>query len=929
MITSRLAALTLLASWLPSHGHGALREARSMKLHSPRGQYRLSGPLGERVAANTQNWLLPAPQANPGMLEMFRLRDRQPPPDLVPWAGEFVGKYLTSAIGALRLTDDPRLREHVAAVIVELIGTQAEDGYLGPFPKQERLLGHWDLWGHYHCLVALLLWHEETGDEAALACARRVADLVCAIYLDTGRRMVEAGSTEMNLSIIHALGWLYRTTGEDRYLRLVRQIEKEWEDPAAGDYLRSALAGTDFYRTPKPRWESLHGLQGLVELWRITGDERYRRAFIQHWTSIRNYDRHPTGGFTTGEQAVGNPYSQGAIETCCTIAWMVLSTDMLRLTGDSTVADELELSTWNALLGAQHPSGRWWTYDTPPDGVRAASAHAIVFQARFGTPELNCCSVNGPRGLGMLPEWAVMVDEAGPVVNFYGAGTTDIKLADGSSLRLTQETEYPAEGVVRLQVGLDQPRRLNLRLRIPAWSHRTGVAVNGEVVSEVSAGQYLALERDWADGDTVVLRLDMTPRYWTGELGRQGQAAIYRGPLLLAWDQHFSDLDESELPALDLGSLRLREVRAPQTRFAPLVLVAARATDGREVTLCDFATAGAHGTHYRSWLPATGGVPAPFYLKHPRDGEAIAAGPTAFEWTGYRRSAQTGRRFRLVIAPDGPDAGPVVVREGLEGTRVVLSEGLQANGTYRWHVVAVNEHGETLAANGPWRFTVDASLPNTVPPEAEPPVRGPGEVVVASPLDGDGTPSYGTLDTQRDITAAMDRKGNPTGAIACNGATSKLTYEVGEFPGEDYTVCIWACPEGLPTDRNQQIFSAWAVPVDDPLRIVVNDHAVFARIEGSTGAGSEGIRLENGQWVHLAAVKEGAVLTLYVNGEARATCAAPAQLFSAAHNVGVGCNPNFTGGNECFLGRLDDFALYARALTADEIRRLAATGGLE
>ncbi len=105
MITSRLAALTLLASWLPSHGHGALREARSMKLHSPRGQYRLSGPLGERVAANTQNWLLPAPQANPGMLEMFRLRDRQPPPDLVPWAGEFVGKYLTSAIGALRLTD--------------------------------------------------------------------------------------------------------------------------------------------------------------------------------------------------------------------------------------------------------------------------------------------------------------------------------------------------------------------------------------------------------------------------------------------------------------------------------------------------------------------------------------------------------------------------------------------------------------------------------------------------------------------------------------------------------------------------------------------------------------------------------------------------------------------------------------------------------
>ena len=40
------------------------------------------------------------------------------------------------------------------------------------------------------------------------------------------------------------------------------------------------------------------------------------------------------------------------------------------------------------------------------DGVREASAHTIVFQARAGTPELNCCSVNGPRVLGMLGEWA-------------------------------------------------------------------------------------------------------------------------------------------------------------------------------------------------------------------------------------------------------------------------------------------------------------------------------------------------------------------------------------------------------------------------------------------------------------------------------------------------------------------------------------------
>ncbi len=134
---------------------------------------RCGGPIGDRVNANVSGWLLPCPQANPGLLEMFRLRDRQPPPQLVPWAGEFVGKYLISAIEALRMSDDVDLRRQVAAVIRDVCDSQADDGYLGPFPTQERLLGHWDLWGHYHVMQALLMWHERTGDPQALAAAPR------------------------------------------------------------------------------------------------------------------------------------------------------------------------------------------------------------------------------------------------------------------------------------------------------------------------------------------------------------------------------------------------------------------------------------------------------------------------------------------------------------------------------------------------------------------------------------------------------------------------------------------------------------------------------------------------------------------------------------------------------------------------------------
>ena len=79
--------------------------------------------MGERVEANVEGWLIPAPEANPGMLEMFAQRDREPVPKLVPWAGEFAGKYLISAIQALRMSESADLRATVTNVVGRLIET--------------------------------------------------------------------------------------------------------------------------------------------------------------------------------------------------------------------------------------------------------------------------------------------------------------------------------------------------------------------------------------------------------------------------------------------------------------------------------------------------------------------------------------------------------------------------------------------------------------------------------------------------------------------------------------------------------------------------------------------------------------------------------------------------------------------------------------
>ncbi len=758
-----LAAASIAGIFLrPVNGQEPGAKATSPDLVVPRIQMSLEGPMAARLERIIRNWLVPAPEANPGMLEMMRLRDRKPPyEDPVPWAGEFVGKYLTSCVLAGRLSKDKELREVTARVIAELIQTQAADGYLGPFPDK-HLLDRWDLWGHYHCMLALVLWHRDTGDSQALQAARRAADLLCATFLDTGKRVHDAGSHEMNMAVLHVLGLLYRETGQTNYLRLMREIERDWQKPPAGDYHRLAATGVEFYQTPKPRWESLHPMIGLAELFRITGDESYRQALVHWWRSIYRTDIHNSGSFSTDEQAVGNPFKAGAIETCCTVAWLALSVEALRLTGDSRIADALEHATWNAVLGYEHPSGRWCTYDTPMNGKRLASAHSIVFQSRPGTPELNCCSVNGPNGLGYISQWAVLSGADGIYLNYYGPGKTEVELGNGSRWAFVQTTSYPAAGAVEVKVHPPGVTRLPLLFRIPEWSRETKVSVNGLPLENVAPGRYQKIERTWQPGDVVVLEFDLRPRALRGDQHVQFNTSLIRGPILLAFDQKHNTLDPASAPELDFTSLGLEPLPADapilkDRPLGPLMAFTARSVDGQRVVLCDFASAGAYGTYYRSWLPVRNAPPAPFQLQHPEANARLPVEELAFAWS----RAEPGSAYELRIATDAEFTNVVLHATGLHNPEFRWAPPPDARGDFHWQVTARHGERQTGAANGPSSFTLDPNVPTSL--------RG---TVVRAALAGDSAPQEGRLLLSADLAPAPGRDGAGGGALAFNGRTS-------------------------------------------------------------------------------------------------------------------------------------------------------------
>ena len=262
----------------------------------------------------------------------------------------------------------------------------------------------------------------------------------------TGKFLLDASITHVltqiyspapaqNQACAHIFALLYGETQDPNYLRMLRKFEHAWQ-LTGGNLVEDFQNGKPLFggRHAARRWESLHTAQAVAELYLITGSGEYLRALRTIWESIRASDRHNTGGFSSLEEATGNPYNPRPIETCATVAWAALSVDMLRLTMDARVADELELTTWNAVLGAQNPDGRWWTYDTPMGGIPTAGMPNLTLPpplghkppisvgerrpARYdlhfqdtptrGTSHLSCCAANGPRGLGILSEWAIM-----------------------------------------------------------------------------------------------------------------------------------------------------------------------------------------------------------------------------------------------------------------------------------------------------------------------------------------------------------------------------------------------------------------------------------------------------------------------------------------------------------------------------------------
>lgn len=520
------------------------------------------------------------------------------------WRCEFWGKIVRSAIRSWHAVPDPGLEQLIRKTVHDLCATQTPDGCISSYPA-ELQTKDWDIWGRKYALLGLCRYYREIerSEEVRHAVARCLDHLMTQVGPEA-QRIVDCGHHTglAASSLLGAVVAAARVTGEKRFLDYAKWIAAQGGS-TEGDIFALARRGTAPAELGNGKaYEMTSCFEGLLELYRETGDPEQLDAVLKYFRAVRDRELFITGAgglkdmwgefWYEGRRNQTRSDAGSLGETCVTTTCIRFFGQILRLTGELSAADEMERALYNGILGAMVPDGSWWLHANPTP-LAGSSFKKRAGDQIPGYGE-DCCVAQGPEALATAACYAVMHTEEGPAVLFYEPCEAKIPLADGSEAALSITGNYPDGATAAITVSLPAPRRFRLKLRVPAWSTRTRIRVAGEEIP-ARPGTFAEIDRLWTTGDRVELEFDLRFRAVPAPDGGALLAAM-RGPVLFARDSRLGELDTPVSPEEIENA---QEIPA-EPEFARLC----RLPDGSK--LCDYASAGNRFTPentLRVWLP--------------------------------------------------------------------------------------------------------------------------------------------------------------------------------------------------------------------------------------------------------------------------------------------------------------------------------------
>jgi DUF1680 family protein len=503
--------------------------------------------------------------------------------------GDFY-KWLEAAAYVFGVTQDESLDCLMDEVIRVIAKSQREDGYLHTPVIIERRQGidkaheftdrlDFETYNLGHLMTTACVHFRATGKTNLLDVARRATDYLYHYY--------QTATAELARNAIcpsHYMGVveMYRTTGEKRYLELAKnliEIRDLFQDGGDDNQDRVPLREQSEAVGHAVRANYLYA--GVADVIAETGDESLLQTLFTLWESVIAQKMYVTGAcgalfdgaspygsvdqqaITRVHQAYGRPYELPHVtahnETCANIGNGLWNWRLLQLTGEGRFADVLELVLYNSLLCGVSLDGKRFFYTNP---MRVLGNQPQLRWSRTRQPYIDCfcCPPNAVRTIAEVNSYAYCVSggdgtlDGAVWVNLYGASVLDTRLPTGARIVLEQDTDYPWDGHVRIDIRTVETSALALMLRIPGWAVGAMVTVNSELSGvEARPGAYCEIRRAWSAGDTVEIEIPMAPRLLEANPFVEetlNQVAVQRGPVVYC-------LESADLPE-GVGVLEVR-----------------------------------------------------------------------------------------------------------------------------------------------------------------------------------------------------------------------------------------------------------------------------------------------------------------------------------------------------------------------------------
>jgi DUF1680 family protein len=457
--------------------------------------------------------------------------------------GDFY-KLLEAVASMYASTHDPKLDALMEQAITVIGKSQRADGYIHtPVIISQHKRGeetafkdpnNFEAYNLGHLMMAACVHYRVTGKRNFLNIAIKATDYLNKFYSSA---TPEAARSAICPSHYMGVIEMYRTTQNPKYLQLAKRLI---------DLRGANKDGTDdnqdripFRRQTTAMGHAVRGnylYAGVADIFAETGDTTLMHALNLIWNDMvsrKMYITGATGALYDGvspdatsydpkeiqqvHQAYGRDYqlpnATAHNETCANIGNVLWNWRMLQLTGKAKYADVLELALYNSVLSGISLSGKDFLYTNPLSYSDDLPFNSRWSKDRVGYIKLsNCCPPNVVRTIAEVSDYAYSISDKGLWFNLYGGNTLSVKLKDGTPIKLTQTTNYPWDGKIKIRLDeVPGNKAFSIFLRIPGWCKGAGIKIAGQPVPQLdtSPGAYTELNAVWFKGATIELNLPM------------------------------------------------------------------------------------------------------------------------------------------------------------------------------------------------------------------------------------------------------------------------------------------------------------------------------------------------------------------------------------------------------------------------------------